>query len=82
MLQDYEDEFDNFTLITHILKLMNRSWFVQLNHVKRWQNCLADRSAKPVMADDLLCHRFLEPPSDCLQQLQIHCASDAHEDNG
>ncbi|KAK8578761.1 hypothetical protein V6N12_069105 [Hibiscus sabdariffa] len=62
------------TLLPHILDLIARPWDIQLWHVRRRGNTLADRVAKLATEEDFLCHRYLDPPSSCLGVLLTEAA--------
>ncbi|KAK8479718.1 hypothetical protein V6N12_011318 [Hibiscus sabdariffa] len=58
----------NLTLVPHIAELIARLRTVRVEHVVREQNKFTDVIAKLAMRDDLVCHRFVEPPSSCVGQ--------------
>ncbi|KAK8482274.1 hypothetical protein V6N11_019775 [Hibiscus sabdariffa] len=62
------------TLLPYILDLIARPWEIQLRHVRRGSNTLADRVAKLVTEEDFLCHRYIDPPSSCIGVLLTKAA--------
>ncbi|KAK9009877.1 hypothetical protein V6N11_036400 [Hibiscus sabdariffa] len=62
-------------LVPHIVSLINRHWSIELSHVMREGNKLADCMAKFSSWDDLFCHRFLSSPGMMVVQLE----EDSHD---
>ncbi|KAK8600555.1 hypothetical protein V6N12_050408 [Hibiscus sabdariffa] len=62
------------TLLPYIVDLIARLWEIQVRHVCRGSNNLADRVAKLALEEDFLCHRYLDPPSSCYDVLLAEAA--------
>ncbi|KAK8985696.1 hypothetical protein V6N11_068940 [Hibiscus sabdariffa] len=70
LIHNYNSGESTFALVSHIVTLMNRSWQVEITHVLREGNDLADSMVKIAGVDDFICCRFLSPPDLVLQQLE------------
>ncbi|KAK9043792.1 hypothetical protein V6N11_072121 [Hibiscus sabdariffa] len=57
LIRNYNSDEPTFSLVPHIVALMNRSWQVETTHVLREGNELANSMAKLVCFDDFICHR-------------------------
>ncbi|KAK9012030.1 hypothetical protein V6N11_040100 [Hibiscus sabdariffa] len=60
----------SLSLVNHIVDFISRGWEVQIVHVLREGNKLADGMAKIVLDSDFLCHKFLDPPDGVVSLFQ------------
>ncbi|KAL4336136.1 hypothetical protein GQ457_07G003110 [Hibiscus cannabinus] len=70
LVRNYNCGESTFSLVSHIVTFMNRSWQVEITHVLREGNGLADSMAKIAGVDDFICCRYLSSPDLVLQQLE------------
>ncbi|KAK8475937.1 hypothetical protein V6N11_019920 [Hibiscus sabdariffa] len=70
LIRQYKMGEATLALVPHIVSLINRNWSIELSHVLREGNILADCMAKFSHWDDLLCHRFLSPPDLLVSMLE------------
>ncbi|KAK8483348.1 hypothetical protein V6N11_030886 [Hibiscus sabdariffa] len=62
LIRNYKSDETTFSLVSHIATLLNRSWQVEIKHVLREGNKLADSMAKLDCFDDFIFHHFLSSP--------------------
>ncbi|KAL4341873.1 hypothetical protein GQ457_08G009200 [Hibiscus cannabinus] len=70
LIRQYKVGEATLALVPHIVSLINRNWSIQLSHVLREGNVLADCMAKFSHWNDLICHRFLLPPESLVSMVE------------
>ncbi|KAK8546258.1 hypothetical protein V6N12_027053 [Hibiscus sabdariffa] len=70
LIRNYSSGESTFSLVSHIATLMNRSWQVEIMHVLREGNGLANSMTKIAGFDDFICCRYLSSSDLILQQLK------------
>ncbi|KAK9041088.1 hypothetical protein V6N11_016210 [Hibiscus sabdariffa] len=75
LIRQYKVGEATLALVPHIVSLINRNWAIQLSHVLRKGNVLADCMAKISHWNDLICHRFLLSPESLVSMVE----QDSHD---
>ncbi|KAL4388752.1 hypothetical protein GQ457_09G005630 [Hibiscus cannabinus] len=70
LIHQYKVGEASLALVPHIVSLIRRSWTIELSHVSREGNRLADCMAKFPYWNDLLRHRFLSPPDSMVPMIE------------
>ncbi|KAL4301845.1 hypothetical protein GQ457_10G023320 [Hibiscus cannabinus] len=51
------------SIVHSIVEVLDRSWCIRISHIARGGNSVADWMTKLASSEDLVCHRYLSPPT-------------------